>query len=197
MTEITKKIEIKETEQETSVYAGNRKAEFLFDKITTNLFAVVSFGMSMLLTVIICAATILRYCFEIDLFGYEEWIKVFAFWLYFMGAAYGAFEGTHISADLVQSYMKPGLCRRLLLVLRNVITFGISCLFVWYGWNYFKFDLMGPLSDGRFTAKSVLWGIPAWCSSIAIFTGLFFMAWYFGADLLRSLKAAAKGSDEA
>ena len=193
MTESTAKTE---TAEQTSVYAGSRKAECLFDKITTGFFSTVCFAMSALLTLIICAATVLRYCFEIDLFGYEEWIKVFAFWLYFMGAAYGAFEGTHISADLVQSYMKPGILRRALLVFRNVITCGISCLFVWYGWHYFKFDLLGPLGDGRFTAKSVLWGIPAWCASGAILLGLFFMAWYFGADLCRSLKDLAKGSDE-
>ena len=195
MTETTIKTD-QTKKTEASVYAGNRKAECLFDKITTKTFSVITFTISVLLTLIICVATMLRYCFEIDLFGYEEWIKVFAVWLYFMGAAYGAFEGTHISADLVQSYMKPGILRRMLLIVRHIITFGTSSLFVWYGWNYFKFDLLGPMGDGRFTAKSVLWGIPAWCASGAILLGLFFMAWYFGADLYRSLKTAAKGSGE-
>ena len=186
----------KEIEKVSSAYAGNRKAECLFDKISTRLFAIICFAMSLLLTVAISSATIARYCFNKDLLGYEEWIKVFAFWLYFMGSAYGAFEGTHISADLVQSYMKPGRLRDFMLVLRNVITFGISVLFVWYGWGYFKFDLFGPLGDGRFTAKSVLWGIPAYFSSGAIFLGLLFMAWYFGADLQRSLKSFVKGGNE-
>lgn len=185
-----------EKQQNGSVYAGNRRAEFLFDKISTKLFAIICFVMSLLLTIAISSATIARYCFNKDLLGYEEWIKVFAFWLYFMGSAYGAFEGTHISADLVQSYVKPGRFRNFMLVLRNVITFGISVLFAWYGWGYFKFDLFGPLGDGRFTAKSVLWGIPAYWSSGAIFLGLLFMAWYFGADLLRSLKSFAKGGNE-
>lgn len=182
MTEFTEKIE-----QSSSVYAGSRKAGCLFDKTTTTLFSIICFTMSILLTVSISSATIARYCFNKDLFGYEEWIKIFAFWLYFIGAAYGAFEGTHISADLVQSYCKPGKFRMFMLVLRNIITFGISCLFAWYGCEFFKFDIFGPMGDGRFTSKSVLWGIPSYWSSGAIFSGLFFMAWYFGVDLLRSL----------
>jgi len=188
MTELNEAIE-----QKSSGYAGDRKPECLFDKITTTIFAIVCFSMSVLLTVCISSATIARYCFNKDLFGYEEWVKIFAFWLYFIGSAYGAFEGTHISADLVQSYCKPGKFRNFMLLLRNLITFGISCLFAWYGWGYFKFDMFGPLGDGRFTSKSVLWNIPNWWASGAIFIGLLFMAWYFGVDLIRSVRAMKGG----
>ena len=58
-----------------------RQPKCLFDKITTSFYAVICFVMSMLLMVIITAATVMRYIFQMDLYGYEEWVKIFAFWL--------------------------------------------------------------------------------------------------------------------
>ena len=40
--------------------------------------------MAILLMVIITAAALCRYIFEIDMYGYEEWARMFAFWLYFI-----------------------------------------------------------------------------------------------------------------
>ncbi|NLD10648.1 MAG: TRAP transporter small permease, partial [Clostridiales bacterium] len=46
-----------------------RQPKCLFDKITVSFYSIVCFVMSMLLTVIISAATIMRYIFEMDLYG--------------------------------------------------------------------------------------------------------------------------------
>jgi TRAP-type C4-dicarboxylate transport system permease small subunit len=172
-----------------------KKPNCLFDKITVNSYAIICFAMSILLTVIISAATLMRYILNVDLYGYEEWIKIFAFWLYFMGAGYGAFAGTHVSADLVQSYLKPSFFKRFMLVVRNVITVCVTGLFAWYGWVYFTFDRLGPLGDGSIIPKSVAWRIPQWWSSLPIFIGLVSMFYYFGWDLWRSLVDLVKGRD--
>jgi TRAP-type C4-dicarboxylate transport system permease small subunit len=74
---------IEETEYEAPV-STVRVATNPFDKIVTRTFAVICFVMAILLAVIISAATVMRYILEMDLYGYEEWIKIFAFWLYFM-----------------------------------------------------------------------------------------------------------------
>lgn len=100
-----------------------------FDKVVIRSFAIICFVMAMLLALIISAATIMRYVLEMDLYGYEEWIKIFAFWLYFMGAGYGAFAGSHVSADLVQSYVREGTLKRLLLFVKTVVTLGVTLLF--------------------------------------------------------------------
>ena len=63
-----------------------RPATNPFDKIVTRTFAIICFVMAITLAIIISAATVMRYVLEMDLYGYEEWIKIFAFWLYFMGA---------------------------------------------------------------------------------------------------------------
>ena len=121
----------------------SKKPTNIFDKVVINFYSIVCFVMSILLVLIISAATLMRYVFEMDLYGYEEWIKIFAFWLYFMGAGYGAFAGTHVSADLVQSYMKEGVFKRLLIFARTVITLSITGLFTWYGFDFFMFGFTG------------------------------------------------------
>ena len=49
-----------------------RKPVCLFDKCTVSAYSIICFVMSMLLVVIISAATVMRYVLEMDLYGYEE-----------------------------------------------------------------------------------------------------------------------------
>lgn len=153
--------------------------------------------MSILLVVIISAATMARYCFEMDLYGYEEWVKIFAFWLYFMGAGYGAFAGTHVSADLVQSYLKPSKMKDAIIFIRTVVTFGITLLFTFYGWEFFIFGFMGPLGTFVAIPKTVAWRIPLWTAYLAIFLGLLSMSWYFFLEMLGAGRKLFTGGERA
>ena len=170
-----------------------RRPKCFFDKLTVSFYSLVCFVMSILLTVIISAATIMRYIFEMDLYGYEEWIKIFAFWLYFMGAGYGAFAGSHVSADLVQSYLKEGTLKRLLIFTKCVVTLGVTLLFTKYGWDYLLFGLLGPLGTGVAIPRTVAWRIPLWTAYISIFLGLASMSYYFLWDLIRAAQALFTG----
>lgn len=164
-----------------------------FDKVVIRSFAIICFVMAMLLALIISAATIMRYILEMDLYGYEEWIKIFAFWLYFMGAGYGAFAGSHVSADLVQSYVREGTLKRLLLFVKTVVTLGVTLLFTWYGWDFFYFGFAGPLGTGVAIPKTVAWRIPLWTGYLPIFIGLLFMSYYFTWDMIRAAKELFTG----
>ena len=164
-----------------------------FDKVVTTTFAIICFVMAMTLAVIISMATVMRYILEMDLYGYEEWIKIFAFWLYFMGAAYGAYAGSHVSADLVQSYVREGFIKRVLLFTKTVITLGVTLLFTWYGWDFFYFGFMGPLGTGVAIPKTVAWRIPLWTGYLPIFIGLVFMSYYFTWDMVRASKSLFSG----
>lgn len=165
----------------------------LFDKIVTRSFAIICFVMAITLAVIISMATVMRYILEMDLYGYEEWIKIFAFWLYFIGAAYGAFAGSHVCADLVQSYVKKGFIKRLLLFTKTVVTLGVTLLFTWYGWDFFYFGFAGPLGTGVAIPKTVAWRIPLWTGYLPIFIGLSFMSYYFFWDMIRAAKTLFTG----
>ena len=173
-----------------------RQPNCLFDKITISFYSVVCFVMAILLMVIITAATLMRYIFEMDLYGYEEWVKIFAFWLYFMGAGYGAFAGTHISADLVTAYLKDGVFKRVLIFVKCVITLGVTLLFTKYGWDYFIFGFLGPLGTGVAIPKTVAWRIPLWTAYAAIFLGLLSMSYYFLWDTIRAGKALFGGKNK-
>ena len=99
------------------------------DLLLLFFFSIITVSCSLLLSLIISAAAFTRYIIGGDLYGFEEWVRLLAFWLYFMGGAYGAYNDTHVSADVIDSYMKEGFFKRLVIVLRNIITTGISILF--------------------------------------------------------------------
>ena len=63
---------------------------------------------SLTVTGIIFLAVLLRYVFHSDLYGYEEIVVIFAFWLYFIGGSYGSYTRTHITADVVSVYVPDG-----------------------------------------------------------------------------------------
>ncbi len=170
-----------------------RQPKCLFDKITVSFYSTICFVMSILLILIISTSTVMRYILKIDLYGYEEWIKIFAFWLYFMGAAYGSFAGTHISADLVHSYVKEGVLKRFLVFTKSLITFGVTLLFTWYGYDFFMFAFRGPLGTGVAIPKTVAWRIPLWTAYLSVFLGLLSMSYYFAWDLAKTTKELFAG----
>ncbi len=163
------------------------------DLLLLFFFSLVTVSCSLLLSIIISAAAFTRYIIGGDLYGFEEWVRLLAFWLYFMGGAYGAYNDTHVSADVIDSYMKEGFFKRLVIVLRNLITTGISVLFTWYGYEFFMFGFMGPLGTGIAIPKTTIWQIPLWTSYLAVFLGLIFMTYYFAMRLFRNLRLLIKG----
>ncbi|WP_136796666.1 TRAP transporter small permease [Desulfosediminicola ganghwensis] len=161
----------------------------LFDRIAIGSFSAICFAATAALTLIICAATFFRYVVQGDLYGYEEWVKILAFWLYFLGAAIGAYNRTHVSADLVNAYLSYGTLKNSLIFLRNLITVSVCLLFVWYGWEFFMFGYAGPLGTGIAIPKTTVWRIPFWVGYLSVFLGLAFMAYYFMRDLIQSARA--------
>jgi TRAP-type C4-dicarboxylate transport system permease small subunit len=167
----------------------------LFDRIAVNGLSLICFSTSAALTLIICAAAFFRYVVKGDLYGYEEWVKMLAFWLYFAGAAIGAYNRTHVSADLVQAYVPEGQLKRVLVVLRNLITVGVCLLFAWYGYEFFMFGFMGPLGTGIAIPKTTVWRISFWVGYLSVFLGLSLMAYYFTRDLILSVRALVRGNN--
>ncbi|MDI9370816.1 MAG: TRAP transporter small permease [Synergistaceae bacterium] len=163
------------------------------DQVLLFFFSAVCVVSSLLLALVISAAAFTRYVIGGDLYGFEEWVKLLAFWLYFMGGSYGAYNDTHVSADVIDSYMKEGTFKRLIVVIRNLITVGISLLFTWYGYDFFMFGFMGPLGTGIAIPQTTIWQIPLWTSYLAIFLGLIFMTYYYALRLFRNLRLLIKG----
>jgi len=190
------------------------KPKGLFDKIAVNFFGIVAAFCSIALSLIIAAAAFVRYIMRGDLYGYEEWVKLIAFWLYFMGGAYGAYNDTHVSADLIDAYVK-GKPRQIMIFIRQLITSAMSIIFVYFGYYFFMFGLLGPLPRNnvltvgwngmdlsfnfidfltlRAVARTTIWQIPLWTSYAAIFLGLIFMAIFFSRRCINTGIALFKG----
>lgn len=88
---------------------------------------------SVLITAAICIASAMRYFFKLDFFGLEEFVLIAACVLYFVGAAQGSFERSHISADFMESFMarRGGLGR--LLFVQKTVELVMSYIFIWWG----------------------------------------------------------------
>lgn len=154
-------------------------AKNFFDKIVVGFFSVAAVISSLALAGLISAAAFTRYVVRGDLYGYEEWVKLIAFWLYFMGGAYGAYNDTHVSADLIDAYLPDGKPRQIMVFTRQFITSVMSIYFTYLGYDFFMFGFMGPLGTGVALPRTTIWQIPLWTSYLAIFLGLIFMSIYF------------------
>ena len=165
----------------------------IFDKIVIFLCSLVLVFGTLALTGVLAGATGARYLFHVNFYGWDEIAVLFAFWLYFAGAAYGAFNRTHITVSVVDSYVKEGRLKRILLFLRQLITVIACGFFTYYAYRAFSFQFLGPLGDFRFQPRTQLLRIPTWTSYLPILIGFVFMQLYFTRDLILSGKALFGG----
>jgi len=133
----------------------------------------------------ITLVVLFRYFLKLDLFGMEEIITICAFWMYFIGGSYGAYERSHISADLISSYVKNDRLRTTLKAITSVITAGLCLLFLKWAYDYFRWSL-----DAN--PKTTALHIPLIIPQTAILIGFILMSFYFLVHLARDLKDASK-----
>jgi TRAP-type C4-dicarboxylate transport system permease small subunit len=127
---------------------------------------------SILIVLAISATVFFRYVFEIDLFGMEEIIVILAFWLYFIGGSYGAYEKSHISADMISTFVKSHKLKSGISMIVSLITMVVSIIVT--AWGY-EFNLWTLESGARSTSLQ----IPIIVSQSAIFIGFILMSLYF------------------
>ncbi len=83
---------------------------------------------------IVVASFLSRYLFAVDFYGAEEFLLIFAFWLYFIGAAYGSYERSHIEADFISAWLGDTPVTRALSYVRDIIE--IVVLIVLTYWSF-------------------------------------------------------------
>lgn len=142
-----------------------------FMLIACSLFVVASIGMTVLL----------RYVFKADLYGLEEIVVIFAFWLYFMGGSYCSYARTHITADMISIYLKEGKLKAAITAFTSTTTFALSLLFSYWGYDFFMYGI-------KMSARTPVWRIPQVVSYTAVFLGMVLMTFYFFVDLLEDLR---------
>ena len=146
----------------------------------------------MLLTICITTAAvflevIMRYFFQAPLVGIEEFAAYTAFWLYFIGGSYGAYERSHISADLSQLLFK----NRLTYAKSHFVTSLVSALSILYvlpwAYDYVKWGFeMNEQSRSTFLGDS--FSVVYFQASVLV--GLALMSFYFFVESFQWFKAA-------
>ena len=127
--------------------------------------------------VLIFVEVMLRYVFGSPLFGVEELVTMIAMWLYFLGASYGAYERSHIKAELVHLWFKSPRSLAMVNAFSSLITVSLSLIMV--GWSYPYF--IWGVQEGE-TSQALL--LPMVLSQSAIFFGSILMSLYFMAELV-------------
>lgn len=117
---------------------------------------------------IVVAAALSRYVLNVDFFGTEEILMIFAFWLYFMGAAYGSYERSHVEADFVETWVGGSPAGRVLRFIRDIVELAVLLVLTYWAFLFIQFAFQRwPISPG--------WKIPMIVPQSAIFVGFVLM----------------------
>jgi len=130
-----------------------------------------------LITVLVFVEVLLRYVFGSPLFGVEELICLIAMWLYFIGASYGAYERSHIKAELIHIWFKRPRSYALVRAISSLITFVLSIIMISWTYPYFIWGI----TKGE-TSQALL--LPMVLSQSAIFFSAISMSLYFFVELI-------------
>ena len=139
---------------------------------------------SLLIAVTFGIIVVLRYGFQANLFAYEEWMLVAAFILYFIGAAQGSYDNTHIKADLLNEWIRsPALRWRF-----NLSVLGLETL-IGAVLSYWGFLMVADdLSKYPELPATPVYKIPLAVPRGTIFLGFVLMTLYAAMHLVRLMR---------
>lgn len=120
---------------------------------------------------------VLRYIFQTGLHGLEELIIIPAFWMYFIGAAYGTYKKEHITADIVSVYLKGEKKHLWLKLIISLINCSLISIFAFWSIEY----IIWSINSG---AHSNVWKYPMYIPQSSILVGFGLMTLYTFVELV-------------
>ena len=136
---------------------------------------------SLVIAAMILMSAIMRYVFHSDFYGMEEVVIILAFWLYFMGSSYAAYEDSHIKADLLSSMAKTKKTKAIFSAVKNFLSLLISILVTVWCVEFIVWNIhMNP--------KSPVYGIPLLISQVPILISFTLMTIYIFGHLVNDIK---------
>jgi len=126
---------------------------------------------SIVIVILVMTQVVLRYVFKHPIMGVEEMATLLGFWMYFIGAANGSRERSHIKADLLNVLVKSP--RKLVFIKSGVTLFTLVMIAIMtnWTWNYFLWSL-------KTFERSPSLGIPMIYSQVALFIAAMLMLLY-------------------
>ncbi|SFP88128.1 TRAP-type C4-dicarboxylate transport system, small permease component [Oscillibacter sp. PC13] len=123
------------------------------------------------MVLLVFANVLMRYVFKISFQGMEDLIMLFAFGIYFIGAALSSKDETQITADVMSLFIKSPRFLTLLRSFQHIVDavlIGICAVFSTQ-------QMLFVLGEGSRTSGLKL---PVWVIYTVILVGLFLMAFY-------------------
>lgn len=139
---------------------------------------------SLVMAFVFFFVVILRYLFETDLFAYEEWVLIFAFWVYFLGGAVGSYENTHVKADFLLSMIDNVRTKWIVVNFTLALEILISLVLTYWAWLMLGEELDAYPQWQTTTGLEIPFFIP----KLGIFLGFFFMTFYTALHLYSGLR---------
>lgn len=155
-------------------------------RVLVVFLAALSYGLAIL----IFLEVLLRYVARGPTIGLEVLASNIAFWVYFVGGAYAAYEGSHITADIIPALLRKRNPRAVTVIraFTGIITVGVSLCVLSWAYNYLIWGI---------TKHEVMpyFYLPMVCFQSSIFVGLVLMSFYFLIQTVDYIKASFHGSD--
>lgn len=155
-------------------------------EIINKLQRVIMFVSSILIIVALSIAVLLRYVLKIDLFGLEELLIIPIFLLYFLGASYGSYEKSHITADIMETYVKNKNILKIIRLFTTFISLIASSVFTYCAFRYFLWSV-------NKLEKTPGWHIPLFIPHGIVLIGFFLMSIYFLIHVVRIVRELKVG----
>lgn len=159
----------------------NRLEKTLFWRVLEKFLKFGLIVTASLVTLITFAAVITR-SFSINFHGYEEILIICAFWLYMLGSAYGSFENSHITADIIVVMMPESKWKSLIAIIRNTLTLVLGFIFLLWALNLFQWTIV-------MQNKTPVWRIPVTVAQSSLMFGLSISTFYNLVYLYDEIKA--------
>lgn len=126
-----------------------------------------------------------RYVLGVPLFGFEELVLIVAVWVYFLGAGYATYEGTHIKAGVLPYIVKNHIAREAIGAGAVFLSLVASVLLTYNAFGYNQFvHAAGARTTSLF--------IPIVYSTSSLVVGGAIMSLYFLLELLGKIQMWGK-----
>lgn len=126
------------------------------------------------------AQVILRYVLGTTILGLNELILIPTIWMYFIGASYASAEGTHISADILQVYLRSNRAKLVVRTIVSTISLAVGLILSWWACLYIQHSLDRP-------GTTPVFGLPLIIVQVAVIVGFILMTFYTAVELYRTI----------
>ncbi|MEX0730911.1 MAG: TRAP transporter small permease subunit [Aquisalimonadaceae bacterium] len=139
----------------------------------------------LLLTLIIFTLVVGRYVFNTSFLGIEEAAIFIAMWFYFIGGAIGAQQRGHISASVVDMFVRNETAQCAVSVATGVISVVVAAWMTVWAWEFAAWSLQMGM-------RSMELGVSMGWIHMSVPVGLGLMTFYLSVELVENVATLAR-----